>query len=72
MFSTFITSNSSFRRAWIASSICQELSTQRLRFTAELCTRLTLIRYRSSREKIAANFSSSTKEKSRERIVSNT
>ena len=30
MFSTFITSNSSFRRAWIASSICQELSTQRL------------------------------------------
>ena len=51
MFSTFITSNSSFRRAWIASSICQELSTQRLRFTAELCTRLTLIRYRSSRRR---------------------
>lgn len=72
MFSAFITSKPASRSASIASSICHELSTHRLRFTAELWIRLVLMRKRSSSEKIVANFSSSTNEKSRERIVSST
>ena len=72
MFSAFITSKPASRSASMASSICHELSTHRLRFTAELWIRLALMRKRSSNEKIVANFSSSTKEKSRDRMVSST
>ena len=42
------------RSASIASSMCHELSTHRLRFTAELWIRLVLMRKRSSSEKIVA------------------
>ena len=72
MLSERITSKPAPRSAPTASSMCHDLSTQRLRFTAELWIRLALMRKRSSSEKIVANFSSSTNEKSRERSVSST